>query len=106
MGGVLYDAPIIGKRVGECLKDAPNIVSCGVLLEIEFCSGHPKNDLHTQRTYLTVERKVNDLWSVVANDGDLETEFEWRRIGVAASKVVIRWFVPLNARGIHRIRHF
>jgi neutral ceramidase len=104
--GVVLDAPIIGKAFGDCLQEPPDIVLSGTLLEVEFCAGHPKNDLQTQRSYLHVERIRNCAWSVVATDGDLETEFEWKRIGIAASKVMIRWFVPVNAKGVYRIRHF
>jgi len=104
--GVVLDAPIIGYRIGDCIREAPSSVNPGTLVEVEFCAGHPKNDLYTQRTYLVVERKDTSGWVVVANDSDLETEFEWRRIGIAASKVIIRWWVPLNARGLYRIRHF
>lgn len=104
--GVVLDAPIIGYRIGDCIRDVPRFVSPGTIVKVEFCAGHPKNDLHTQRTYLVVERKDSEGWSVVANDSDLETEFEWKRIGLAASKVIITWWVPLNATGLHRIRHF
>jgi neutral ceramidase len=104
--GVFLDAPIIGYRFGDCIRDVPNNVRPGMLIEVEFCAGHPKNDLQTQRTYLAIERRESHGWCAIANDGDLETEFEWRRVGLAASKVIIRWHVPLLAKGMHRIRHF
>merc|ERR1711862_695291 len=38
--GVVLDLPIIGKAFGECLLDAPHMVSSSTLLEVEFCAGH------------------------------------------------------------------
>lgn len=37
-------------------------------------SGHPRNNLRLEDTFLTVEQKTDDGWTVIANDASWETK--------------------------------
>ena len=83
---------------------------------VEFVSGHLRNDLRTEDSFLYLE-KLNETpknlekdqsWETVAVDGDWETQIEWIRTNVITgeSKVQIRWSIPLETEsGTYRIRH-
>ena len=85
---------------------------------VEFVSGHLRNNLRTEKSFLYVEKfkeKRNTLgakrdiyWEVVAVDADWETQIIWYRdrVWVGQSKVQIKWAIPLDTSpGIYRIRH-
>lgn len=108
---VLFDNAPVGQDFGNCLLQPPSIVYQGETVKVRFVSGHPRNDLMLDRTFLTVEKydPMTETWSIVLRDNDWETEFEWIRTNVilGESETEIRWFVPeYQERGIYRISHY
>ncbi|XP_024944698.1 neutral ceramidase isoform X2 [Cephus cinctus] len=106
---VLYDTPKWRHDFGDCLQQPPAKVFPGDVVTVQFVSGHPRNNLMTGSTYLTVERLNDDeTWTSVATDADWETTFVWERTSVVlgSSDVLISWKVPDDVEpGHYRIRH-
>ncbi|XP_053985097.1 neutral ceramidase [Hylaeus volcanicus] len=106
---VLYDTPKWGQNFGDCIKQPQRLASPGDIVTAVFISGHPRNNLMTEKTFLTVERLSDDeVWVPVATDANWETKFEWKRTSVVlgASQVTITWQVPEGIKqGEYRIRH-
>lgn len=106
---VLYDTPKWGRNFGDCVKQPQKIAKPGDTVTAVFISGHPRNNLMTENTFLTVERLTNDeVWVPVATDANWETRFEWKRMSVVlgSSQVTITWQVPQDIKqGEYRIRH-
>ena len=44
-----------------------------------FVSGHLRNNLMLEETFLVVERRQGLGWTTVARDADWETRLEWHR---------------------------
>lgn len=107
---VLYDTPKWGRNFGDCVQQPKSVVHPGDVVAAAFVSGHPRNNLMTDKTYLTVERlSSNGTWLVIATDADWETKFEWIRTSaiLGSSQVYITWEVPEDAKqGEYRIKHF
>lgn len=106
---VLYDTPKWGRNFGDCVKQPQKVASPGDIVTAVFISGHPRNNLMSEKTFLTVERLEDDeIWVPVATDADWDTKFEWKRTSVVlgASQVTITWKVPEDIKqGEYRIRH-
>jgi neutral ceramidase len=110
--GVVLDDMVPGGEFGEVLTQPPASVSRGATVEVRFRSGHPKNDLRRNDTYLRIERNVGGPnWELVAWDSMPETMILWRRLppnglllGLSAVDVV--WRIPEDAEpGTYRISH-
>ena len=84
------------------------MVCPGQVVKARFVSGHPRNDLKLEKTFLTVEKQDGSEWVPILTDDDWETEFEWIRTGyLGQSEVEIRWFVPEDQdSGTYRIKHY
>ena len=104
-GSVAFDNVPIGKSYGDVLVAPSASYTKGALVSVRFQSGHPKNNLMTQSSYLFVEKKVGSTWVTAAYDWDPETTFRWTRSGIAASYVTITWDTTNAAAGTYRIRH-
>ncbi|XP_063992674.1 neutral ceramidase [Diachasmimorpha longicaudata] len=106
---VIYDTPRWGHDFGDCLKQPEEIVRPGQTVSAIFVSGHPRNNLMTDSSFLTVERIDNNgNWIEVATDGNWETRFYWARTSsiLGTSQVEITWDIPLDVLpGKYRIRH-
>ncbi|XP_043460805.1 neutral ceramidase [Leptopilina heterotoma] len=106
---VLYDTPEWGKEFGDCLQQPSKFVRPGDVVTVSFISGHPRNNLMTEKSFLTIEKLEDDeIWSTVATDANWETKFIWSRksIMLGSSTVTIIWNVPENVEpGEYRIRH-
>ncbi|XKL62114.1 hypothetical protein PGB90_001947 [Kerria lacca] len=105
---VMYDSTSWGTQFGECTKQPPAYVRVGNTVSVKFISGHPRNNLRLESTYLTVELFTGN-WTVIATDANWETMFIWERISFlwGTSEVEIRWQVqPEVKNGYYRIRHF
>lgn len=75
-------------------------------MTVSFVTGHPKNNLHRNGTFLEVQRQVGSQWQRVADDGDWETTYRWERTGLADSKATITWRIPAAAApGTYRVVH-
>ena len=86
----------------------------------EFVSGHLRNNLMAERSFLYVERLTNSsnfqqkieeaeqAWEIVFVDTDWETKIEWCRTNIilGESTVEIQWTIPNDTEtGVYRIRH-
>ncbi|CNK52604.1 ceramidase [Mycobacterium tuberculosis] len=50
---------------------------------------------------------MGNTWKYYTADNNPDTFFEWKRIGVSASQVTVRWSVPANTpKGQYRIRYY
>ena len=57
---------------------------------------------------MDLNKKEDEVWNMVAVDGDMETQLQWIRTNVVLgqSKVQIRWSIPIKTLpGTYRIRH-
>lgn len=105
--GVAWDGKFLNESFGQVLSDAAASYPRGSAVTVAFRGGHPKNNLRTQSTFLTVEKKVGTAWTVVANDWDWETTYQWRREGADRSRIEVTWRIPASTTpGTYRINHF
>jgi neutral ceramidase len=107
--GVVHDQAPIFKSIGDVVKNASSSYSKGDQVIVKFWSGHPKNNLRTQATFMEVQHKVNGQWKVIATDNDWETSYEWQRIDGfwGTSHAIIKWNIPSNtANGTYRLKHY
>lgn len=107
--GVVYDGIPYGRRFGDIVYNVQTQYRVGDQVFCSFISGNPRNDLQTEKTFLTVERKDGPNWVVVATDGNWETKFFWHRTNTlfGESQATILWDIPNGTQpGIYRIRHF
>ncbi|MFL5356612.1 neutral/alkaline ceramidase [Archangium sp.] len=108
--GVLFDDKPLLSHFGDVLVDAHASYARGDTVHVSFWGGHPKNNLHTQGTYLRVQRRTGLLWRDVAYDWDWETKYTWRRAyclpTLACSHVILEWTIPPEAApGTYRLVH-
>ncbi|RUS88499.1 hypothetical protein EGW08_003757 [Elysia chlorotica] len=108
--GVIFDTAPLGKHFGSVVKDAHATYTPGSTVTVEFVSANPRNDLMTNRTFLTVEKKSSEgVWSVEFTDSYWETRYQWidESIILGESNARISWDIGNNqAEGTYRIRHF
>jgi len=108
-GGVILDNVPLGKNFGSVEKQPNASYARGQNVTVEFWTGHPKNDLHRNGTFLEVQQLVGTAWRTVATDGDWGTVYRWVRVDPAwgSSKAVISWNIPPDtAPGNYRIVHY
>ncbi|KYN38173.1 Neutral ceramidase [Trachymyrmex septentrionalis] len=106
---VLYDTPRWGRNFGDVIQQPQKFALPGDTIIAIFVAGHPRNNLMTESTFLTVERLGDDeVWIPVATDADWETKFQWKRTSVilGSSQMTITWKIPQDVKlGEYRIRH-
>ncbi|XP_072745601.1 neutral ceramidase [Anoplolepis gracilipes] len=106
---VLYDTPRWGRNFGDVIQQPSKVASPGDTVTAIFISGHPRNNLMIDSTFLIVERLEDDeIWMPIASDADWETKFQWTRTSVilGSSQVTITWEIPQDVKpGEYRIRH-
>ncbi len=109
--GVLFDDIPMKKSFGDVYQDVQATYKPGDTVQVTFWGGHPKNNFHTQGTFLLVQRYLDNQslgsqWLTVAQDRDWETEYHWQRNGAAYSLITIVWRIPNDApAGLYRILH-
>ncbi len=104
---VLLDDKPFTIDFGDVQTDVQTNYDRDQIVEVTFWGGHPNNDLKTNSTYLTVERKEGSTWVPVYFDRDVCTKLTWKRIGVSESHIVIQWDIPDDVpSGEYRICHF
>nr|WBW70150.1 venom protein [Lampona murina] len=109
--GVIYDTAYFGKKYGDVLHDANRRYAPGETVTVTFVSGHPRNDLMLEGTFLTVDRLNPNTgnWTTVATDADWETRFHWTRTNMVLghSEAKVTWDIPEDIKpGTYRIQHF
>ncbi|MFC9690884.1 neutral/alkaline ceramidase [Kribbella sp. NPDC056951] len=104
--GVVFDGPPPGKKFGDVLTAPKPTYQPGAQVAAGFVTGHPKNDLRRDDTFLEVQRSVNGVWVRHADDGDWATKFHWTRTFGAESRADITWDIPADTpAGKYRIVH-
>ncbi|PAP70471.1 neutral/alkaline ceramidase [Pseudomonas aeruginosa] len=108
--GVVADDPYIGKSFGDVLQQPRESYRIGDKVTVAFVTGHPKNDLRTEKTFLEVVNIGKDGKQTpvtVATDNDWDTQYRWERVGISASKATINWSIPPGTEpGHYYIRHY
>ncbi|WP_338849110.1 neutral/alkaline ceramidase [Massilia sp. W12] len=107
--GVVLDNVPIFKSFGQVVTDAAANYSRGQRVYVEFWTGHPKNNLRQNGTFLEVQRWNGAGWSVVATDSDWSTMYRWIRVDPVwgTSKAGISWDIPADTLpGTYRIVHY
>lgn len=104
--GVVFDDKAPWHSWGQVLTAPAASYSRGQTATAVFVTGHPKNNLHRNGTFLEVQRQVDGKWVRHADDGDWSTRYQWKRTGVASSEATITWIIPADTpAGSYRIVH-
>lgn len=102
---------------GAVVTDVPATAQAGDTVTAEFQSGHPRNDLRTQSSYVYAERQRADgSWEAVATDRGPDLWFSWKpaypsplpietpQLGPSTAQAI--WHIPRNMpNGVYRLRH-
>ncbi|MHA1121557.1 MAG: neutral/alkaline non-lysosomal ceramidase N-terminal domain-containing protein [Candidatus Heimdallarchaeota archaeon] len=103
---VKFDDDPMGKDYGDVLTQPNSSYNCEENVFVEFIGANPRNNLRTMDTYLEIQRKINGDWKTAYRDLDFETQFHWKRKGIAHSIITIVWNIPRNEKlGEYRIIH-
>lgn len=102
------DATPRGRAFGDVLVQPPAQCARGSRVAVEFVSAHPKHNPRRGDTFLLVQRRTSvGEWVRVANEGEWDVRFHWRKDGDAISIARFTWDVPAAATpGTHRFVHF
>lgn len=77
--GVVYDQPPAGSDFGDCVVE-PEDARPGDRVTATFISGHLRNNLMLEKTFLRVELEEGQgEYRIVAVDSDWETKLQWLR---------------------------
>ncbi|RWS23274.1 neutral ceramidase-like protein [Leptotrombidium deliense] len=109
--GVVFDSAPLGTNYGDCILDVSESYTPGSVVTVKFISGHPRNNLMTENTFLTVERlnEESGKWEVIATDASWETKFIWERTNaiLGHSQVTVVWEIPENVKpGTYKVYHY
>ncbi len=106
--GVMMDTPPWpNHKFGSLHTDVNAFYRNGETVKVVFWGAHPKNNLRTQDTFLTVEKKGSDGWQSIYTDRDPCTIYRWAREFAASSLISITWKMDEDVEpGEYRICHF
>ena len=106
-GKVVYDSPMFGTRYGQVTQQPQDAIAGRQEVSARFVGAHPNNNIHHDGSYFVIERREGNTWKYYTGDNNPDTFYEWKRMGIAASQVTVRWKVPSNTpKGQYRIRYF
>ena len=96
-----------GKSFGSLYQDVFSSYTRGNRVEVKFWAGNPRNNLHTEWTFLDVMLRQSDgSWKSVATDNDWETRF-WFEYVTEGGISRIQWDIPTDAiPGTYKIVHY
>lgn len=111
------DLPDFSAGFGDVVSDAPASANPGDTVTASFQSGHPRNNLNTEASYVYVDKQnANGEWEVVYTDSDPELRYQWHPLipsplpnevpeaGPSTADAI--WQIPLNiTSGTYRLRH-
>ncbi|KAI8054263.1 Neutral/alkaline nonlysosomal ceramidase [Syncephalis plumigaleata] len=107
---VVFDAVPIGKSFGDVSTNVKSSYTRGSTVQVIFWTGHPKNNLLLEETYISVERldTTTNTWIRVRDDGYWSTRYKWDKVnGVGQNRAIIEWDIESDTiLGTYRIRHF
>ena len=81
-------------RYGQVTQQPQDAIAGREEVTARFAGAHPNNNMHHDGSYFVIERRVGNTWKYYTADNNPDTFFEWKRIGVSASQVTVRWNVP------------
>lgn len=126
------DQPHMFRSFGDVLKDVSAYYSKRTLptpfvVSATFVAGNPRNDPMLNKSFLTVEKKVDgDQWKVIRTDNDYDTRYvllvlyaesgadckvrfiwKYKHQLLGMSEATIEWHVSNNVEpGIYRLGYF
>lgn len=104
--GVVFDTPGLGRSFGQAVQQPDAQYQAGQTVRVQFQTGHPKNNLRRNGTFVEVQRDTPQGWVTVADDSDWATRYHWRRTFGAESVAEITWAIPPGTPvGSYRIVH-
>ncbi|KAF4523069.1 hypothetical protein B566_EDAN013057 [Ephemera danica] len=111
---VIFDSTSWNRNYGDCIKQPPATAAPGDTVSATFISGHPRNNLMLEGTFMRVERRDvreggNATWTVVATDANWETKYKWYRTSflLGTSESRLEWTIPEDTEpATYRIRHY
>ncbi|OGT53839.1 MAG: hypothetical protein A3E84_02295 [Gammaproteobacteria bacterium RIFCSPHIGHO2_12_FULL_42_13] len=104
--GVIFDQAPPGKHFGTIHQDTKPSYRAGDTATVTFWGAHPKNNYHIQDSFLEVQHFENGQWQTIRHDRDWDTEYQWKRSGIAYSLITIAWRMPKDiAPGQYRLVH-
>ncbi|KAJ6506372.1 Neutral/alkaline nonlysosomal ceramidase [Mycena vitilis] len=108
--GVIFDAAPIGKKFGQVLIDvAKTAYKAGDTVVAQFVGANPRNNLHLEGTFLSVDQFASGAWKAVRSDSHPSTIYQWTRAStiLGTSNVNISWTIESGApAGTYRLRYF
>ncbi|KAI8055546.1 Neutral/alkaline nonlysosomal ceramidase [Syncephalis plumigaleata] len=108
--GVVLDSHPTNKPFGTVSDDVQPSYRRGNTVSVTFWTGHPRNNLLLEESYISVERQdpATKEWKRVRDDGYWSTRYKWVKVnGFGENKAVIEWDIEPNTKlGTYRIQHF
>ncbi|KAJ7983174.1 Neutral/alkaline nonlysosomal ceramidase [Mycena polygramma] len=108
--GVIFDAAPIGKKFGQVLIDvATTAYKAGDTVVAQFVGANPRNNLHLEGTFLSVDQFASGAWTPVRSDSHPSTIYQWTRAStiLGTSNVNISWTIESGTpAGTYRLRYF
>lgn len=105
--GVIVDEHPLGKPFGSTEIDVNAKYHAGDTIQATFWGAHPKNNYHTQDTFLAVQHYENGEWKDIRYDRDWDTEYHWARKGISNSLITVVWRSEKNAKpGKYRLVYY
>jgi len=99
-----------GGSIGKVVTQPNATYHIGATVTAKFLTGDPRNNFRNEGTFLTIELQTGSTWKVIANDGNWETRYRWKRHPpprIDESWATIEWDIPAGtALGTYRIGHF
>ncbi|KAK7053720.1 Neutral/alkaline nonlysosomal ceramidase [Favolaschia claudopus] len=108
--GVVLDAAPIGKSFGQVLVDvAKTAYKAGDTVVAQFVGANPRNNLHLEGTFLSVDHLSGSSWTAVRSDSHPSTLYKWNRTStiLGTSTVNVSWTIESGTpAGTYRLRYF
>lgn len=98
----------IDKTFGQVITDVKSSYKPGDTVECTWWGANPRHDLYTEKSYLYVDRLVNQTWVPILTDADIDTRFLWKRELIDNSIITVEWNIPADyptGADLYRLRH-
>ncbi|CAF2482940.1 unnamed protein product [Rotaria sp. Silwood2] len=98
----------IDKNFGDIITDVDSTYKPGDTVRYIWWGANPRNDLFTEKSFLYVDRLLNQTWVTILTDDDLETHFLWKRQFIDNSIITVEWDIPTTqqtGQDLYRLRH-
>ncbi|XP_059485796.1 neutral ceramidase [Neocloeon triangulifer] len=109
---VIFDSTPWDKDYGTVVRQPKSVATIGDKVTATFISGHPRNHLLQEESFMTVEKRVQrentTFWQIVATDANWETKFHWYRTSFlkGMSEARTEWIIPEGTEpGVYRFSH-